>query len=76
MQIEVILTVLIGLFIMLIGFLVFKKKALFLVNYNSWTVFGDHQELLAKIFGVALFIIGLIITLLPLILGTENINPL
>ncbi|WP_280771755.1 hypothetical protein [Salipaludibacillus daqingensis] len=76
MQLEIILSIVIGIIIIGMGYLVIKKKALFLINFNSWTVFGEHQGLFAKIFGTILIIIGTVVVLLPFLLGTENINPL
>ncbi|MCE7792074.1 hypothetical protein K8O68_06515 [Salipaludibacillus sp. CUR1] len=76
MQIEVLFTLLIGIIIMGLGSLIYLKKALFLVNFNSWTVFGDHQVPVAKILGFLVFIVGVAVVFLPLIFGTENINPL
>ncbi|MFA9557592.1 hypothetical protein ACERII_09830 [Evansella sp. AB-rgal1] len=76
MQIEVILTIIVGLFIMILGYLVFAKGALWIVNFNSWSVFGEHKGLVIKMLGGLLFIAGIIVALLPFILGTENINPL
>lgn len=56
---------LIGVFIMFIGFLVLKKKALFLVNLVLWNGVSGDEKLLSRIFGTILLVVGFIVILLP-----------
>lgn len=69
---KVIVTVLIGIFIMLNGFLVWKKKALFLVNLIQWNSVTGEEHLLSRIFGSVLLIVGFIVILIPFILRQSN----
>ncbi|GAB6412528.1 MULTISPECIES: hypothetical protein [Bacillus cereus group] len=66
---KVIMTMLIGIFIMFTGFLVWKKKALFLVNLTQWNGVTGEENLLSRIFGSVLFIVGFIVILIPFILN-------
>ncbi|WP_078380695.1 hypothetical protein [Sutcliffiella halmapala] len=68
MPFETIITVLIGIFVMAVGFLVLKKKALFLINLVLWNSVTGDETLLSRIFGSILLIAGLIVVILPLIL--------
>lgn len=63
---EVIATILIGISILCTGFLVWKKKALFLVNLFQWNGVTGDENLLSRIFGSVLIIIGFIVILIPL----------
>lgn len=63
-----IFTMLIGFFVIFIGFLVLKKKAIFLVNLVLWNGVTGDENLLARIFGLILIIAGGVIMLLPFIL--------
>lgn len=68
MKIATVITVIIGIFIMFIGFLVLKKKAVFLINLVLWNGLTGDENLIARIFGVILFIVGFIIIIFPFIL--------
>lgn len=69
MIIETIMATLIGVFIMFIGFLVFKKKALFLVNLVLWNGVSGDEKVLSRIIGTILVVVGFIVILLPFLLA-------
>lgn len=69
---KIIVTVLIGIVIMVNGFLVWKKKALFLVNLIQWNGVTGEENLLSRIFGSVLLIVGFIVILIPFILIQGN----
>ena len=50
---------------MFIGFLVLKKKALFLVNIVLWNGVSGNEKLLSRIFGTLLLVAGFLVSLLP-----------
>ena len=68
MIIKTIMTILIGVFIMFIGFLVLKKKALFLVNLVLWNGVSGDEKILSRIFGTLLLVAGFIVILLPFLI--------
>lgn len=69
MIIELLMTFLIGVFIMFIGFLILKKKTLFLVNLVLWNAVSGNEKRLSRIFGTVLLIAGFIVILLPRLLS-------
>lgn len=75
MQIELVLNFLIGVIIITIGILVYRKQALFLLNFNSWMNLQSNSKLVAKVWGIIICLVGIGVLLLPLILGTDTINP-
>ncbi|KMY43580.1 hypothetical protein AC622_04475 [Bacillus sp. FJAT-27916] len=62
---EIIMTIFIGVFIMFIGLLVLKKKALFLVNVVLWNGVTGNEKWLSRIFGTILLVVGFFVILLP-----------
>ncbi|WP_080846159.1 hypothetical protein [Cytobacillus gottheilii] len=68
MPYEAVLTFLLGVFIMIIGLLVFKKKALFLINLVLWNGVTGDETLLSRIFGTIFIMAGLIVVILPFVL--------
>ena len=52
---------LIEVFVIFIGFLVLKKKAVFLINLVLWNGVTGDENVLARFFGTILIIAGLII---------------
>jgi hypothetical protein len=54
---------------MFTGFLVMKKKALFLVNIVLWNGVSGDEKVLSRIFGSLLLAVGLVTILLPFILS-------
>ncbi|MFS0863175.1 hypothetical protein [Fredinandcohnia sp. 179-A 10B2 NHS] len=68
---ETLLTILIGLFLVLMGVIIYKKKALFLVNLVLWNGVTGDPNLLAMIFGIVFVIVGIVIILLPVILSIK-----
>ncbi len=62
---EIIMTIFIGVFIMFIGLLVLKKKALFLVNVVLWNGVSGNEKWLSRIFGTILLVVGFFVILLP-----------
>lgn len=62
---EIIMTIFIGVFIMFIGLLVLKKKALFLVNVVLWNGVSGNEKWLSRIFGAILLVVGFFVILLP-----------
>ncbi len=69
MNVETLAVLIIGIFIMFIGFLVLRNKALFLVNLVLWNGVSGDEELLSRIFGTILLVVGLIVSLLPIFLS-------
>ncbi len=64
---ETILSILIGVFIMFVGFLVIRKKALFLVNIVLWNGVSGGEKL-SKIFDTILLAAGFAGILLPFLM--------
>lgn len=62
---EIFMTIFIGVFIMFIGLLVLKKKALFLVNVVLWNGVTGNEKWLSRIFGTILLVVGFFVILLP-----------
>ncbi|MGG3943937.1 hypothetical protein ABEV54_21220 [Peribacillus psychrosaccharolyticus] len=54
---------------MFIGFLILKKKTLFLVNLVLWNAVSGNEKRLSRIFGTVLLIAGFIVILLPHLLS-------
>lgn len=69
MIIEALITISIGIFIMFLGFLILKKKALFLVNLILWNAVAGNEKQLSTIIGTVLLVAGFIVILLPLLLS-------
>lgn len=67
-DISTLVTLLIGIFILVIGYLVLTKKALFLINLVLWNGLSGDEDLLSRIFGISLLVIGGVIIILPFIL--------
>ncbi|PQD95611.1 hypothetical protein CYL18_06870 [Pradoshia eiseniae] len=66
---ETIISILIGLFLIFIGFLVLKKKALFLVNIVLWNGVSGDEKLLSRIFGTIILVAGFLAILLPFLMS-------
>ena len=66
---ETIIVILIGLFLIFIGFLVLKKKALFLVNIVLWNGVSGDEKLLSRIFGTIILAAGFLAILLPFLMS-------
>ena len=66
---ETIISILIGLFLIFIGFLVLKKKALFLVNIVLWNGVSGDEKLLSRIFGTIILAAGFLAILLPFLMS-------
>ena len=67
--IETIISILIGLFLIFIGFLVLKKRALFLVNIVLWNGVSGDEKLLSRIFGIIIMAAGFLAILLPFLMS-------
>ena len=61
------MSILIGFFIMFVGYLVIRKKALFLVNIVLWNGVSGGEKL-SKIFGAILLAAGFAGILLPFLM--------
>mgnify|MGYP003399981293 CR=1 FL=1 len=66
---ETIIVILIGLFLIFIGFLVITKKALFLVNIVLWNGVSGDEKLLSRIFGTIILVAGFLAILLPFLMS-------
>ncbi|MDG5789233.1 hypothetical protein QA612_17375 [Evansella sp. AB-P1] len=71
---ELILPIVFGLLFMILGYFIYKHKALFLINLFLWNGLDGNRDLIAKVFGTIMFVIGIVIILLPFILGTDSMN--
>ncbi|MBM7600390.1 hypothetical protein JOC34_002781 [Virgibacillus halotolerans] len=67
------LIMLLGLFIMYLGYLVLTKRALFLVTIFLWAnMYGDEKRF-ARIFGVLYIAVGVLVIISPFIFGPAHI---
>lgn len=74
MPFQVIFVVLLGLLFMYLGYLIYTRKAPNLLDLFLKQGVSYNDAISAKVFGSIIIIIGVIILLLPLILGVENMN--
>ncbi|ADU30565.1 hypothetical protein [Evansella cellulosilytica] len=74
MPIQVIFVVVIGILFIYCGYLIFSRKAPNLLDLFLKQGVSYNDSLSAKIFGTIIIIAGIIVLLLPLILGIENMN--
>lgn len=74
MPIQVFFVWLIGLVFIYFGYLVFSRKAPGILDYFLKLGITAEDEKSAKFFGSIIAIIGIIVILLPFILGIENMN--
>ena len=65
MPAEVFYTFMVGFFLMLMGYFVWNKKALFLINLVLWNGLWGDETIVSRIFGAILFLVGLGIVSLP-----------
>ena len=65
MPAEVFYTFMVGFFLMLMGYFVWNKKALFLINLVLWNGLWGDETIVSRIFGTILFLVGLGIVSLP-----------
>ncbi|KMK75547.1 hypothetical protein [Alkalihalobacillus pseudalcaliphilus] len=64
----------IGLVIVLFGYFVFRGKAPVLLDYFLKQGVSYQDEISLKFFGAVIMIAGIVVALLPLLLGVENMN--
>ncbi|WHX27459.1 hypothetical protein QNH47_06280 [Virgibacillus halodenitrificans] len=65
---------LIGLVFIYFGYLVFSRKAPGVLDYFLKLGITAEEKISAKFFGSVIAIIGIVIMLLPFILGIDNMN--
>lgn len=74
MPIQVFIVWLIGLFFIYLGYLIMTRKAPTVIDYFLKLGITIEGKKAAKIFGTIIVMIGIIVILLPLLLGVENMN--
>lgn len=74
MPIEAIILLLIGIVFIYFGYLIFTGKAPTLLDYflKQGVLYNDEKSL--KFFGTVIIILGILVVLLPFVLGVENVN--
>ena len=72
--VEVIFVWLIGFLFIFLGFLIFKGKVPSLLDLFLKQGVAYHDSFSTKFFGIIIMIVGIIVFLLPFILGIENMN--
>jgi uncharacterized protein YjeT (DUF2065 family) len=74
MPIQAIIVILIGLVFIYFGYLIFTGKAPTLLDYflKQGVTYNDKKSL--RFFGTIIIIIGIIVLILPFLLGIENMN--
>lgn len=74
MPIQVFLVWLIGLVFIYLGYLVFSRKATGVLDYFLRFGVTAEDETSAKVLGTIIAMMGVIVIILPFILGIENMN--
>lgn len=75
MPVQALLVMLIGLLFIYLGYLIFKGKMPNLLDYFlKQGVAAYNDKLSLKFFGPIIMIIGIIVLILPFLLGIENMN--
>ncbi|MGY0691875.1 hypothetical protein ACW2QC_03670 [Virgibacillus sp. FSP13] len=74
MPIQVIFVLLIGVVFIYFGYLIFTGKAPTLLDFFLKQGVSYSDKLSSRFFGTIIIIIGIIILVLPFILGIENMN--
>ena len=74
MPIQVIIVILIGIVFIYFGYLIFTGKVPTLLDYflKQGVLFNDERWL--RTCGAVIVIIGIIVVMLPFVLGIENMN--
>lgn len=72
--VQAIIVMLIGVVFIYFGYLIFSGKAPTILDFflKQGVAYNDKRTL--KLFGTIIIIIGVIVTILPFILGIENMN--
>lgn len=74
MLIHVFVVLLIGVVFIYFGYLIFTEKVPTLLDFFMTQGITYHDKIFNKFFGGIIILIGLIIILLPLILGVDSMN--
>lgn len=74
MPIQVIIVMLIGLLFIYFGYLIFTGKAPSLLDFFLKQGVTYNDKKLLRFFGTIIIIIGIVVLVLPFLLGIENIN--
>lgn len=74
LPIQAIIVVLIGILFIYFGYLIFSGKVPTLLDFflKNEVVYNDKKTL--RFFGTIIIIIGIIVAILPFVLGIENMN--